>query len=480
LCFESYDPNIYINENAEVFSQIVTYEKIEAKTVVQDEKEIFTKLIKWLTNKNEAFASGSRNNYIFRLASSCCRFGISELSAQQLILSEYPTSNDFTANEANVTIKSAYKANRSAFGTAQFENNMLVDKASRKEIEVAKIIDIIYGAEVKEKAVSIYWNGYEKVTGIGVPEIDNLFKMKSGEVTLLSGIGNYGKSTFYKWYIVMRILLYGEKFAAFAPEDNPPEEYYHDFVEILLGTDCTPFNPTKPPVEEYQAAYDFISKHIFYMYPKDDKPTPQYIMERFLEAIIKHKVNGVCIDPHNQLSHDYNASGRTDQYLEQVFMTYSRFAQANSVYFVIIAHPKNMPKGQDGNYNRPDYYDLAGGAMWSAKMDNILIYHKPFAQSEPQNPTCEFHAIKIKRQKSVGKKGFIQMQYSFRDRRFIVDNIDPMQQLKNNCKFNYSRPEPNPVQYAPPPPIPDNPHAGITPNYQQHFQQNTIPWDEQN
>ena len=53
--------------------------------------------------------------------------------------------------------------------------------------------------------------GFEKVIGIGVPEIDFHFKPKRGEITLLTGIGNYGKSAFKKWYILTRILLFGEK-----------------------------------------------------------------------------------------------------------------------------------------------------------------------------------------------------------------------------------------------------------------------------
>lgn len=480
VCFESYDPHIYINENAKVFSRILTFEKIEARNVVNDDRDIFNRLIKWLTNKNAAFASGSRNNYIFRLASSCCRFGISETSAESLILSEYQTDNEFTSREATNTIKSAYRSNSSTFGTAQFENNILVDKLSRKEIEVAKVIDLnepvkdlIYGKDVKDKAVSIYSNGYEKVSGINVPEIDALFKMKAGEVTLLSGIGNYGKSTFYKWYITMRIIIYGEKFAAFAPEDNPAEEYYHDFVEILLGMDCTPSNPHRPSINEYQNAYDFVSRHIFILYPATETPTPDYILERFLEVIIKHKVSGVCIDPHNQLAHDYGASGRTDQYLEQVFLKYSRFAQINSTYFVIVGHPRQMAKGSDGNYSCPDVFDMAGGAMWNNKMDNVLIYHKPFAQTAPDDPTCEIHSKKIKRQKTVGKRGFLVMRYTYRARRFIVNDIDPLQELKNTNKIDFNLPIPEGFKaiVAPENPKYDSPSAGIKPNVAQHYQE---------
>jgi hypothetical protein len=76
-----------------------------------------------------------------------------------------------------------------------------------------------------------------------VPQIDQHYKPKRGDITLLTGIGNYGKSGFLKWYMLMRIVSYGEKFACFVPEDNPPHRYYHDFTEVLLGCDCSNDNP---------------------------------------------------------------------------------------------------------------------------------------------------------------------------------------------------------------------------------------------
>ena len=220
----------------------------------------------------------------------------------------------------------------------------MVDKVTRKEIEVEKVVideedgikDVIYGIDVKQQALDIYDNGYVAVKGINVPDIDERFKPKKGEITVLTGIGNYGKSSFKKWYQVMRILLYGEKFATFSPEDNPPEEYYHDFVEILLGCDCTPSNPNRPSKQIYEYTYDWICKHVFYVYPKDASPTPQYVMEIFLQLIIKENVDGVDIDPFNQMANNYQNFAGRDKYLEWVLSLFSRFSQVNNVYFGLL------------------------------------------------------------------------------------------------------------------------------------------------
>ena len=109
----------------------------------------------------------------------------------------------------------------------------------------------------------------------------------------------------------------------------------------------------------------------------------------------------------------------------------------NNVYFWIVAHPIKMAKASDGNYPCPDVYDLSDGAMWSNKMDNILVYHRPFAQTDPQNPICEFHSKKIRRQKVVGKKGFIMFEMLFKTRRYFFDGFDPLQKALNDKNINF-------------------------------------------
>jgi len=445
VCYESYDTDIYINLNAEVFKKIKKIEKIVTFERTTDDHKIFKNLLTWLTNKNEAFVTGERNNFIFKLACACCRYGIPEQTANGLIHNEFVSNSEFTNREADSAISSAYRVNSKNYGSASFDKEQLVDKITRKEVEVEKVIfdeegklkDVIYGIDVKEQALSLYETGYATVNGIGVKEMDDSFKPKKGEITVLTGIGNYGKSSWKKWYQAMRMILYGEKFATFSPEDNPPEEYYHDFVEILLGCDCTPSNPNRPSRQVYEYTYDFVCKHIFYVYPKNVTPTPQYIMEVFLQLIVKEGVDGVDIDPFNQLANNYQNFGGRDKYLEWVLSLFSRFSQINNVYFWIIAHPIKMLKGSDGNYPCPDVFDIADGALWNNKLDNILVYHRPYGQTDPQNPTCEFHSKKIRRQKIVGKKGFFLFEMLFRTRRFFFNGLDPLQKILNEKNITF-------------------------------------------
>ena len=449
VCYESFDPEIYINENAEIFTKAKKVEKVVvSETENLDDSENFRRILKWLTNKNDAFITGERNTYIFKLASACCRFGIGEDSALSLISTEYTVSNDFTMSEMRSAVKSGYRANKNNFGTASLQKEKLVNKTTNYEIDVKKefteeagesyrVEDVVYGIDVKDRALYINQNGFDRVLGIGIPQIDYLFKPKRGEITLLTGIGNYGKTAWQKAQLLMRMVMFGEKVATFSPEDVPAEEYFHDYVEMLLGCECTPYNPNRPSNEVYEAAYDFVSKHIFYISAEMLSPTPQYIKEKFLELIVQEKVDFCCIDPFNQMTNDYKGyGGRTDKYLETLLADFSRFARKNDVYFWIIAHPKLMERDRTGNYKCPDVFDVNDGAMWSNKMDNILVYHRPFAQTDPNNPLAEFHSKKIKK-KSVGRKGFMMLDYVWERRRFFIEGRDILQEMLNTKNMDF-------------------------------------------
>jgi hypothetical protein len=449
VCYESFDPDIYVNEKAVVFTKAKKIEKIvvnEIETI--DDSENFRRILKWLTNKNDAFVTGERNTYIFKLASACCRFGINEEAALSLIATEYLVSNDFTMSEMRGAVKSGYRANRAIAGSAILQKEKLVNKATNYEIDVKKefidekegnyrVEDVVYGIDVKDKALLINQNGFDKVMGVGIKELDYLFKPKRGEITLLTGIGNYGKTAWQKSQLLSRIIMYGEKIATFSPEDTPAEEYFHDYVEMLLGCECTPFNPNRPANDIYESAYDYISKHIFYISAEMLSPTPQYIKEKFLELIVQEKVDFCCIDPFNQMTNDYKGfGGRTDKYLETLLADFSRFAKKNDVYFWVIAHPKLMERDRSGNYKCPDVFDVNDGAMWNNKMDNITVYHRPFAQTDPSSPLAEFHSKKIKK-KSVGRKGFIMVEYIWERRRFFIEGRDFIQEMLNKKGLDF-------------------------------------------
>lgn len=436
VCYLSYDPSVWTNYQAVPYTKILEKESIYVGGVPEGDFDKFEKILKWLEKQNEAFVSGSRNDYIFKLASACCRFGILEDSSISMVSQKYLTKDtSFTVGEMKSAIKSAYKRNE--FGSANLQDNgHFVDKQTLRDVQIDRdsptVKDVIYGDDVYESAVKLYQVGYESAEPFGIPEMDEYFKCKRGEVTGISGIGNFGKSAFATFLMLTKAVKDGSKFGIFAPEDFPAHEFYHNIVEMYMGCDMTPANASRPSVDEYKIAYDFVKKHFFYIHPKDTAPTPQYINSRFLELIMKEGIDGCVIDPFNQLCNDYD--DRDDRYLDRFLSGCSNFAQINNIYYWIIMHPKQLRKEDGGGYACPDIFDMAGGAMWNNKLDNILIYHRPYHHTDPMDRRCEVHTKKIKRQKIVGKKGALEFEYNRHTRRFIFNTETPLTRPKGKFK----------------------------------------------
>jgi predicted P-loop ATPase len=94
LCFVSFDPEIYINKDAETFKSSVELKSLQ---------DIYCDALQF-TVKKESYTEGNRNNFIFLLANNLNRKGVSLTDALNLILSEYK----YNDAEVTTTIKSAY------------------------------------------------------------------------------------------------------------------------------------------------------------------------------------------------------------------------------------------------------------------------------------------------------------------------------------------------------------------------------------
>lgn len=127
LCFESYDPDIYINEAA---IEWANFEEEDASEVgvppqqiivpMRSEMRIIDILQKWFDRKY-SMSKGSRNDNIFTFAIMLNKFGVNLTTAKHH-LSKYAEGN-FSEKEISLTVASAYKKFSNEFGTRFFEDN---------------------------------------------------------------------------------------------------------------------------------------------------------------------------------------------------------------------------------------------------------------------------------------------------------------------------------------------------------------------
>jgi hypothetical protein len=442
LCFESYDPELYLNKDSKEWTKFTTKKVVEMKRKVEtDDEKVFEKLITWQYRRSSYFSSGNRNTFIYTLASALCRCGISKSSTESMIVYKYSIDSDFSQSEMMSAINSAYRTNASQFGSRAFDNEetyyQTIDiKGDIKayEEEQFNLTDVIFGDA--EGVVDVYLNGYGAAESTFFPQIDPIFKWKKGDITLMSGIGNHGKSSFTLQLMLIKSINNGDKWALFVPENMPAKLFYAELTEMLIGCSIEPENPHRPHISQIEQIQEWLSEHFIVVHPVQSKPTPEYIKSKFLGLIMKYGVTGILFDPFNKLLRDYKSAGdRDDRFLESFLTDLSVFTKHHNIFCVIIAHPTKMTKGlEDKDYPCPNVFNVAGGASWNNAMDNIVFFHRPFKISEPMNPICQFTSSKIRWKKIVGQEGTIDLMYNFKKRRFYIDNTNPLE--GNPFNFN--------------------------------------------
>lgn len=248
-------------------------------------------------------------------------------------------------------------------------------------------------------------------------EMDEFFRWKKGEINVVVGYGNHGKTFFWLQLMLTKSMYDGWKWAVFSPENYPANDFYDDLVEMYSGKVLQNMNEA-----EYTEACEFINEHIFYVYPEHEHDL-ESIHEKFRYLILKKGVDGVLVDPFNQLDRSQKAYERDDQYLSSTLKDVKRFALLNAVSYNIIAHPNKPTYAQDKSLPVVDMYDMAGGAMWGNKSDQIISYYRPNFHLDKSDTQVEVHIQKLKRKRTGGKLGAFSLRLDWKTKRY-VDNSD--------------------------------------------------------
>ena len=79
-------------------------------------------------------------------------------------------------------------------------------------------------------------------------------------------------------------------------------------------------------------------------------------------------------------------------------------------------------------------YDMAGGAMWGNKSDQIISYYRPNFHIDKSDTSVEVYIQKLKRKRTGGKLGSFSLKLDWKTKRYIDNNdtafCDPLRARK--------------------------------------------------
>lgn len=294
-------------------------------------------------------------------------------------------------------------------GTKDLNDVLLLHGADgvRAVIEAAEPwpVNGLYAAShYAEKIVDLYRNGFGQAERTGWENVDQLFRVAGGQIAIITGVPNSGKSQFVDALMVNLAIRAGWK-SAVCSFENPPAMHIPKLAELYTGR---PFfkGPTPRMSEaELQAALVWVNEHFAFIDQQDGQSaTIDDILDKAKAAVQRLGARFLVIDPYNYIDRTMGDDTETN-FISDMLTKVRNFAQAHDVFVAFVAHPAKLLRvGKEVPV--PKGYDIAASAAWFSKADIGITIHRP----KPNEPVSEVHVWKV-RWKWIGKQGQTELGY---------------------------------------------------------------------
>lgn len=277
-------------------------------------------------------------------------------------------------------------------------------------------------SDVKEQFDLLYERGLPPGPRTGWPSLDEHYRPALGQWTLVTGIPSHGKSNWLDALFCNLADLHDWKFCIFSPENQPIARHFVNLAEKHIGTAFNPKDKNDPKMtkEEKKEAEKWLGEHFTVVLPDDEEGnwTIEGILELARSVILRKGVQGLIIDPWNELDHTRQPGMSETEHVSRVISKIRQFARAHSVHVWLVAHPTKMYKDENGIYPVPTPYDVAGSAHFLNKADfSISIYR---FVGQPDQTITDVYIQKV-RFKENGLVGRISLRYLPGTGQFIDD-----------------------------------------------------------
>ncbi len=167
--------------------------------------------------------------------------------------------------------------------------------------------------------------------------------------------------------------------------------------------------------QELQQAEDWLHNHFVFIKPEEADCTVTGIL-RICDAVNEVcKVDGIVIDPWNELEHRRPANFSDTEYISQSLSILRKHVRNNDQHLWLVAHPTKLVKDkQTLKYPVPTLYDISGSAHFHNKCDfGLSVWRDVLDNSKPS----EAHVQKV-RFKETGRVGKAELYFNKKCNRF--------------------------------------------------------------
>ncbi len=242
----------------------------------------------------------------------------------------------------------------------------------------------------------------------GWATLDKFYSVPVGRITIVTGVPNAGKSEFLDALLWNLAKMNDWKFVLFSPE-NGKEAHVTKFIEKVIEKPTNPKASNRMSENEFAEGALVVARHFYFIVAEDMEtlPTLDWILEKAKIAIYRYGVQGLVIDPYNEIEHTRAPGEQETEYISKMLSKLKKFAQTYSIHIWIVAHPAKQYKDKEGKYAVPSLYDIAGSAHFVNKTDFGIVVHR----GEDVANVSEIHLKKV-RFKHEGANGCCNLIYN--------------------------------------------------------------------
>lgn len=206
-------------------------------------------------------------------------------------------------------------------------------------------------------------NGLPTGYNMGIPELDDMFRLDKGKLITLTGIPNLGKSEFTDFICTQFNKLYGFKTLFFSAEDDLNTHV----AKLITKYTNQDFKDIQIEEIEKQAKYIY-ENFIFIDYNK--VYSVNALLEEAEKQIIEQDIDVLVIDPFNKLEADKDYNVTMTDYISKFLDKLLRLTKKYNILTLLVAHPKKISTDII-----PSPYDISDSAHFFNKSDYCLTVH---------------------------------------------------------------------------------------------------------
>ena len=257
----------------------------------------------------------------------------------------------------------------------------------------------------KDQILDLYANGMGKGASTGYANVDELYTIVPGQMTVVTGIPSSGKSEFIDQIMVNLAAEQNWSFGVCSFE-NEPRLHIAKLLSKRVGKPFFEGMNPRMSKAELEAGLSWIGDHFTFLFQEDGGLADlDSILERLRVAVLRYGIRGAVIDPYNFIERPRDIS--ETESISNMLTRIKAFAMAHGIHVWFVAHPTKLQKGLDGKLPIPKGYDISGSAAWFAKADCGLTVHR---QPDVNKLEAQIHIWKC-RFSWVGQQGETRLYY---------------------------------------------------------------------